>query len=68
MSELRKPAGHVFVAERQSGRVYFAKWRDGDGQHQKRLGPAWVKPHGQTARGATTLARCRRPQARAAVS
>ena len=52
MSEHRKPAGHVFVAERQSGHVYFAKWRDGDGQHQKRLGPAWVKPHGQTARGA----------------
>jgi integrase len=50
--EHRKPTGHVFVAERQSGRVYFAKWRDGDGQHQKRLGAAWVKPHGQTARGA----------------
>ena len=52
MREHRKPTGHVFVAERQSGRVWFAKWRDGDGQHQKRLGPAWVKPHGQTARGA----------------
>jgi integrase len=47
-----KPAGHVYVVERQSGRVWYAKWRDGDGQHQKRLGPAWVKPYGQTARGA----------------
>ncbi len=50
--EHRKPAGHVYVAERQSGRVWYAKWRDGDGQHQKLLGPAWVKPYGQTARGA----------------
>jgi integrase len=48
----RKPSGHVYVAERSSGRVWFAKWRDGEGQHQKRLGPAWVKPHGRTARGA----------------
>ena len=52
MSESSKPTGHVYVAERQSGRVWFAKWRDGDGQHQRRLGPAWVKPYGQTARGA----------------
>ena len=51
-SEHLRPSGHVYVAERQSGRVWYAKWRDGDGQHQKRLGPAWVKPYGQTARGA----------------
>ena len=42
----------MYVAERQSGRVWFAKWRDGEGQHQRRLGPAWVKAYGQTARGA----------------
>lgn len=52
MNERRKPSGHVYVAERQSGRFWYAKWRDADGQHQKRLGPAWVKPHGTTARGA----------------
>jgi integrase len=52
MTESFKPTGHVYVAERQSGRVWFAKWRDGDGQHQRRLGPAWVKSYGQTARGA----------------
>ena len=46
------PTGHVYIAERQSGRVWYAKWRDADGQHQKRLGPAWVKPHGRTPRGA----------------
>lgn len=51
MTEVR-PTGHVYVAERGSGRVWYAKWRDADGQHQKRLGPAWVKPFGQTARGA----------------
>ncbi len=50
--EGRRPAGNVYVAERQSGRVWYAKWRDGAGQHQRRLGPAWVKPYGQTARGA----------------
>jgi hypothetical protein len=42
----------VYVAERQSGRVWYAKWRDGEGQRQRRLGPAWVKAHGQAARGA----------------
>jgi integrase len=49
---VNRPSGHVFVAERQSGRVWYAKWRDSDGQHQKRLGRAWVKPYGRTARGA----------------
>jgi hypothetical protein len=50
--EARKPTGHLYVAERQDGRVWYAKWRDAEGQHQKKLGPAWVKAHGQTARGA----------------
>ena len=52
MVDTRKPSGHLYVAERQSGRVWYAKWRDADGQHQKRLGRAWVKPQGKTARGA----------------
>jgi integrase len=52
LGEHRRPAGHVYVAERKSGRVWYAKWRDADGQHQKRLGPAWVKAYGSTARGA----------------
>ncbi len=52
VTEHRRPTGHVYVAERVSGRFWYAKWRDADGQHQKRLGPAWVRPHGQTARGA----------------
>lgn len=52
MTEQRRPTGHVYVAERKSGRSWYAKWRDADGQHQKRLGPAWVKPYGKTARDA----------------
>ncbi|UUY02184.1 site-specific integrase [Svornostia abyssi] len=46
-------SGHVFVMERASGRVYYAKWRDADGQHKRRLGPAWVKPDGKDERGGT---------------
>jgi hypothetical protein len=52
MTEQRRPTGHVYIAERKSGRSWYAKWRDADGQHQKRLGPAWVKPYGKTARDA----------------
>jgi len=32
--------------------VWVALWRDGTGRHKKTLGPAWVKPHGKTAKGA----------------
>ena len=39
--DARKPTGHLYVAERQDGRVWYAKWRDAEGQHQKKLGPAW---------------------------
>ncbi len=45
--------GHVQVVERAGGRRYYALWRDADGRHKKLLGPAWVKRHGTTARGAT---------------
>lgn len=36
-------SGHVFRVERQRGPQWYAKWRDLQGQHQKRLGPAWTK-------------------------
>src|SRR4051812_47630799 len=45
-------SGHLQVVERARGRQWVALWRDGDGRHKKVLGPAWVKPHGKTARGA----------------
>jgi integrase len=51
-TDARKPRGHIFVVERQRGRVWYAKWRDAEGQHQRALGPAWVKRSGQTPRGA----------------
>lgn len=46
-------SGHLQVVERKDGaRRYYALWRDADGRHKKLLGPAWVKPHGTTSRGA----------------
>ncbi len=45
-------SGHVQVRQGPRGRVWVALWRDGEGRHKKTLGPAWVKPHGQTAKGA----------------
>jgi hypothetical protein len=46
-------SGHVQVRQGARGRVWVALWRDADGRHKKTLGPAWVKPYGKTARGAT---------------
>jgi integrase len=46
-------SGHVQVIEKARGRQYVALWRDAEGRHKKVLGPAWVKPHGTTPRGAT---------------
>jgi integrase len=45
-------SGHLQVVERADGRRYYALWRDEHGRHKQLLGPAWVKPHGRTARGA----------------
>src|SRR3954447_544843 len=45
-------SGHLQVVERAGGRVWVALWRAGEGRHKKALGPAWVKPHGKTAKGA----------------
>jgi integrase len=39
--------GVLLVRERQSGPVYYAKWRDSSRtQVMRRLGPAWAEPHG----------------------
>jgi hypothetical protein len=46
-------SGHVQVRQGARGRVLVALWRDAEGRHKKTLGPAWVKPHGKTAKGAT---------------
>ena len=36
--------GNLLIIERDSGPVYYAKWRLGDGtQIKRRLGPAWLK-------------------------
>ena len=37
-------SGHVFLRAGKRSGVWYAKWRDTAGQHQKRLGPAWTKP------------------------
>jgi integrase len=47
------PTGHVQVKPERKGRGYWAYWRDAEGRHGKRLGPAHVKDSGRrTARGA----------------
>jgi len=35
-------SGHVFLNERKRGPVWYMKWRDAAGQHQKALGPDWA--------------------------
>lgn len=41
---IRPPSGHVFCVQRQSGLVWYAKYRTGTGrQVQKKLGPAWTR-------------------------
>lgn len=35
-------SGHVFRVERKRGPQWYAKWRDENGQHQRRVGPAWT--------------------------
>jgi integrase len=36
-------SGHIFRVERKRGPQWHAKWRDLQGQHQNRFGPAWTK-------------------------
>jgi integrase len=45
-------SGHLQIRDGARGRVWVVLWRDGAGRHKKTLGRAWVKPHGQTAKGA----------------
>lgn len=52
-----RPTGHLQVKGQRGGRTYYALWRDADGRHQRRLGPAWVKDSGKrTPRGAVKWA------------
>lgn len=35
-------SGRVYEVARGKGPQFYAKWRDADGQHQRRLGPKWT--------------------------
>jgi integrase len=54
-------SGHVYRREGKLRSVWYAKWRDQTGQHQKRLGPAW------TGKGAPIPGTLRRREAQAAL-
>lgn len=42
--QLRRPiSGHVYRRKGRRGDVWYVKWRDTDGQHQKALGRAWTE-------------------------
>src|SRR4051794_7040881 len=48
-----RPSGHLQVKGPKGRRAWYALWRDADGRHQKRLGPAHVRDSGRrTPRGA----------------
>jgi hypothetical protein len=48
-----RPTGHLQINAGAQGRVRYALWRDADGRHRKRLGPAHVRDSGRrTPRGA----------------
>jgi hypothetical protein len=48
-----RPTGYLQVKGPKGRRAWFALWRDADGRHQKRLGPAHVRDSGRrTPRGA----------------
>jgi integrase len=48
-----RPTGHLQVKGGPQGRVWYAFWRDADGRHRTRLGPAHVRDSGRkTLRGA----------------
>lgn len=51
MSNRPAVSGHIYIAERKRGPQWYAKWRDIDGQHQRRLGDVWTGP-GRTPTGA----------------
>lgn len=43
-SGLASVSGHVRLREGKRGGVWYAKWRDAYGQHEKRLGRDWKQP------------------------
>jgi integrase len=48
-----RPTGHIQVKGARGARAFYALWRDANGRHQRKLGPAWVKDSGRrTPRGA----------------
>jgi integrase len=48
-----RPSGHLQVRGERGSRTWYAFWRDANGRHKRRLGPAHVKDSGRrTARGA----------------
>jgi integrase len=48
-----RPTGHLQVKGSHGERAYYVLWRDAEGRHQRKLGPAWVKKSGKlTPRGA----------------
>ena len=52
-----RPTGHIQVKGARGTRAFYALWRDADGHHQRKLGPAWVKDSGRrTTRGAVRWA------------
>src|SRR5512133_1508917 len=42
-----RPSGHLQVRGTRGQRAWYALWRDGDGRHKKRLGPAHVRESGR---------------------
>ncbi len=52
-------SGHIYLREGKRRSVWYAKWRDQQGQHQQRLGPAW------TSKGAPPPGQLRRRDAQA---
>jgi hypothetical protein len=48
-----RPSGHLQVKGPKGRRAWYGLWRDADGRHQRRLGPAHVRDSGRrTPRGA----------------
>jgi hypothetical protein len=44
-------SGHVWLYEGKRRKTWCAKWRDQNGQHEKRLGPAWTAKKGTPPSG-----------------
>jgi hypothetical protein len=42
-----RPTGHLQIEGGPQGRVWYALWRDADGRHRKRLGPAHLRDSGR---------------------